>query len=276
MEGDEKVKDVAEAVRGIVEAVPVYEDAVQPVAKEIGKALATVGKAINLALEPIAGAVWGWERIKEFVLKRLSEKLQRVPKEYIQSPDPLVAGPTLEALRWAGNNENLRELYANLLATSLDSRTAKEAHPSFVGIIRDMSPDEAKIMRFLSTTSDIPVIDWQLKQGGEPSYKLLRANFSRLRREAGCTFPELTESYLDNLCRMGLIEIPRGLSLADKGTYEPLENDPEVESLREAIAKLPTPGASLSFERKIARLTAFGRLFCHACVIDRLALPAPA
>src|SRR5258708_17101073 len=150
METDEKMKDVVQAVQGIVEAVPIYEDAFQPVAKEIGSALGTVGKAINLALEPIVGAVWGWERIKEFVLKRVSEKLRDVPKERILSPDPLVAGPTLEALRWAGNNETLRELYANLLATSLDSQTAKDAHPSFVGIIRDLSPDEAKIVRFFS------------------------------------------------------------------------------------------------------------------------------
>jgi Abortive infection alpha len=273
MEGDQKVKDVAEAVRGIVEAVPVYQDAVRPVAKEIGRALGTIGKAINLALEPIAGAVWGWERIKEFVLKRLSEKLRDVPNDFIQSPDPLVAGPTLEALRWAGNNENLRELYANLLATSLDSRRAIEAHPSFVGIIRDMSSDEAKIIRFFSKVLAVPLIDWLVNTPGS-GFELARANFSSVGQDAGCTFPELTGSYLDNLRRLGLIEIPEDVYFNTPGTYEALEKDAQVEAFRKELAS-STAQANLSLERKIARLTAFGKLFCTSCVIERFALPAP-
>jgi hypothetical protein len=54
--GDEnKVRDAADAMKGIIQAVPVYEDAVQPAAKVIGAALETVAKAIQAALFPLAG-----------------------------------------------------------------------------------------------------------------------------------------------------------------------------------------------------------------------------
>ena len=41
-QSERKVRDTIEAVTGLVKAVPVYEDALQPAAKELGKALGTV------------------------------------------------------------------------------------------------------------------------------------------------------------------------------------------------------------------------------------------
>ncbi len=252
--------DIAEAVKGIVEAVPVYQDAIQPGAKQIGMALETIGKAVNVALAPVKAMVWGYERVGEFVTKRVAEKLQKVPPERIQTPNLMIAGPTLEALRFAGSDESLRELYANLLATSLDSETARNAHPSFVTIIRDMSPDEAKVMRLFATRLNFPVVDVRrIDPRAVNQFDLAIRNFSLIGREAACTYPELILSYQDNLCRLGLLEIPSGEFLTEPGIYEPLENDADLQGLRQE---------GLSLLGHIRRTT-FGGQFCQACVIDR-------
>ncbi len=115
---ESSVEGTIKAVTGLVEKVPVYEDAVQPLAKETGKALATVGKAVNAALMPVRGLVWGMEQIEEFVQSKVAKKLGNIPPENIQTPDLSVAGPALESLRYTGHKESLNELYANLLATS--------------------------------------------------------------------------------------------------------------------------------------------------------------
>ncbi len=47
------VKDVAEAVSAVAQAVPIYDDAVQPAAKELGKGLTTIMKTVNVALAPL-------------------------------------------------------------------------------------------------------------------------------------------------------------------------------------------------------------------------------
>ncbi len=260
--------DIAEAVKGIVEAVPIYQDAIQPGAKQIGMALETVGKAVNVALAPVKGLVWGYERVGEFVTKRVAEKLQKVPPERIQTPNLMIAGPTLEALRFAGSDESLRELYANLLATSLDSETARNAHPSFVTIIRDMSPDEAKVMRLFATRLNFPIVDVRRIDPSRAvnQFDLAIRNFSLIGREAACTYPELILSYQDNLCRLGLLEIPSGEFLTEPGIYEPLENDADLQGLREESLSL---GHTIRFQRKLIRRTTFGGQFCQACVIDR-------
>ncbi|MDA3137076.1 hypothetical protein HG619_23180 [Pseudomonas syringae] len=53
------VKGTIEAATGLVKAVPIYEDAIQPVAKQVGKSLEIVGQAVNVALMPIQRAGMG-------------------------------------------------------------------------------------------------------------------------------------------------------------------------------------------------------------------------
>lgn len=122
------VKATIDAVTGLVKAVPVYQDTLQPAAKQIGQSLETVKKTVNIALAPIKALVWGYEKIEEFITTRLSEKLKNVPEENITTPKPEVAGPAVEALRYSGHNPNLRELYANLLANAMDKSTIHLAH----------------------------------------------------------------------------------------------------------------------------------------------------
>ena len=58
MNDEHKIRDAAVTVRGIVEAVPIYEDALQPAAREIGTALWAIAKAIHIAILPLRLVVW--------------------------------------------------------------------------------------------------------------------------------------------------------------------------------------------------------------------------
>ena len=141
-----QVTEIANAVAAVVKEVPVYQDAIQPAAQELGKALGTVAKLVNIALAPVSGLVWGYEQIREFTATKVAEKLKGVPEEEIITPKPNVAGPAIEALRYTGHEESLSEMYANLLATAMTKDKASLAHPAFVEIIRQLTPDEAKIL----------------------------------------------------------------------------------------------------------------------------------
>jgi len=94
------VKSVAEILGSVVK--PMYEDAVQPAAKQIGRTLETVTKTVNIALIPIKALVWGYEQIESWLTLRLADKLRNVSDEHIVTPAPVIAGPAIEALRYAG------------------------------------------------------------------------------------------------------------------------------------------------------------------------------
>lgn len=263
------VSQTITAVTGLVKAVPVYEDALQPVAKETGKALQTVGRAVNAALLPIKGLVWGIEQIEVFVQSRVSKKLEDVPVENICSPDPAVAGPALESLRYTGHKPALSEMYANLLASSMDKETAKTAHPGFVEIIRNMSSDEARVLAYLLENQVAPVIDVNRKLSNRGGTTAINELVSFLGVDAKCEHPELASSYLVNLERLGLIEIHREGHLTRDGIYDRLLNDPLVTQTIEALNKLGGDKFQGDIKKYYVRLSVLGRQFGGACILSK-------
>jgi hypothetical protein len=174
------IKQSIDSVTALTKAVPIYEDAVQPLAKETGKALGTIGKAVNVALAPISLVVWGYDQMQNFLETRVAEKLEKVPEDRIITPPPNVAGPAIEALKFAGNDETLQDMFANLIANSLDSKTVLEAHPAFVDIIKSLSPDEGLILKVFASTQKFPMVDVKLKHKKDNGYQILHRNLSKI------------------------------------------------------------------------------------------------
>jgi len=158
--GDESnVQSTAMAVAEILKAAPVYQDLLQPAAKQLGQSLETVTKTLNIVLAPIAVMVWGYETVRASVIAKVADRLKDVPPEKITTPPANIAGPTMEALRYVGDNDELQQLYANLLAASINTDTRDAAHPAFVEIIRQLSPDEARMLILISRIGAVPKLD---------------------------------------------------------------------------------------------------------------------
>lgn len=135
-------KGIIDATTGLVRAIPIYEDGLQPVTKQLAKSLETVGRAINVALLPVSCLIWRVDKLKDFIENDVAEKLKDIPEEKICTPDLTVAGPVLEALRFAGYKESLKEMYANFLAKSLNKDTTDKTHPSYVEVIKQLTVEE--------------------------------------------------------------------------------------------------------------------------------------
>lgn len=267
MPEENKIRDAVDAATGLVKAVPVYEDVVQPAAKEIGAGLQTVAKTVHIALAPVGALVRGFEQIKEFVGTSVAKRLEKTPKEKIITPPAQIAGPALEALKYTGHEETLREMYGKLLATAMDADQVASAHPGFVEIIKQLSPDEARICKLFKGVDSFPTIDLQLIENGnvDAGYKLILPHYSRLGHDAGCVHPHFIQRYLDNLARLGIVEIPAtGLfTLSDKEKYKPLENDQFISETKKLFTK---DGNTIEVARGIVRRTPFGLAFINACI----------
>lgn len=258
-----QIEKAVHVVKEITDAVPVYPDLVQPAAKEIGKSLQTVAKLVNVALAPVAGLVWGYEKIADYLSKRLSEKLEKVPKEDIITPSPQVAGPAIEALKFVGEEETLRELYANLIASAMNKNTVEKVHPSYVEILKNISPDEALLLKAFIKKENYPLFDVKviLLNGGIWEYYL---NYSDFQRSVGLPYVYVNK-YIDNLCRLGILRIPDKKHLNHAPLYSAL-----MVSLNEDIPKIKetvfNDGSRFEFERKLIEITVFGRDFVKTVI----------
>lgn len=239
---------------------PIYPDLLQPATKQAGKALETLAGVINISLAPLQAMVWGYERISTWLSKSLEEKLQDVPAEKIQSPDPAVAGPSIEALRFAANDVNLRELYSNLISKSMNSDTRDLAHPAYVEIIKNLSANEAILFKTLSSMHTRPVIDVKRKLGKNDGYTLLESNVILLPKGTDALFSKgfVTSAGIINLLRLGLIDIPTGQAYTHKPHYEPLK---QFINRGYQLTNL-----EIKLEEKVINLTVFGDQFKKVCI----------
>lgn len=257
------IKDTSDAVKGIVEAVPVYQDLLQPAMVELGKGVHTLSKTIHIALSPIAALVWSYDQIKNYIQKSLEKKLEDVPTDQIVSPAPEIAVPAIEALRYTGHREELREMFSNLLAKSMNVNTAKIAHPSFVEIIKQLSPDEARIMKLFFNQNPWPILKMRAIQKGTSYYSEPLVNFSLLPYKAECEFPELGPSYLTNLSRLGLAETSYNTYNVVENSYQSLYEHAEVVKMHEYITVL---GKEPQIKQGTIERSPFGRNFFEACI----------
>jgi hypothetical protein len=76
----------------------------------------------------------------------------------------------------------------------------------------------------------------------------------------------LTTSYIDNLCRLRLTEIPVYESYTDKSLYVPLEAHPSVVALKAAIE---AQGEIVDIKQETLQVTTFGIQFLDTCVIEK-------
>ena len=245
-----------------------YMDVIHPAAAATGQILGLIPQAINVALGPVHQWVAEGQYKIDETKKLLAEKLKNVSQEEIVSPKPYVAVPALQAISYSMDNEEIRNMYANLLASSMTEKVKKDVHPAFVEIIKQLSPDEARILKYLSAQNmPQPMIALLLEKVGERGWTEVIKHFTILYR----TVPNLEYSdynkvsiLLDNLSRQNLIVIHETNFISNPNRYDELEND----SIIQHYMKQPVPNHKWKTIKMYYELTAFGKSFCSVCIAD--------
>lgn len=264
------IKSVENLINGVgdaLETVPeLYHDGFQPAVQETGKTLALIPKSINAALSGLQQWIAHREYNVEATKRLLAEKLKNVDAEKIVPPEPYIAVPTIQALSYSMNSDALRDMYANLLATSMNADQKWSVHPSFVEVIKQLSPDEAKLMKFLNPDASYPIIDLKIvKPNG--IFNIILQNYTDIADDI-CEHSDKIFAYLDNLKRLELIEVPFGEHIADETVYTHLESHPDIIKIQEIISSNLSQDGKMEFNRKFFHLTQYGKDFVEICAKD--------
>ena len=86
----------------ILEKAPIYDDLAKPSFQQIGEGL---GGALKLAMLPLKMMGYAADHLIELFEKSLQEKTSKIPSERLQPPDPIIAGPILQALSYTAHKE---------------------------------------------------------------------------------------------------------------------------------------------------------------------------
>lgn len=157
--------------------------------------------------------------------------------------------------------EDLKAMGDAMITEGWDSaQQPRDLHPSFVPILHDLTPDEARILRFLAVAGPQPAIDIRTKAPFGIGSQRLADGINLIACMAGCAMPERDHHYLGNLDRLGLVRFTNE-PVADFRRYAFLEAQPEAQAAYKTVKM-----RAISQYRSIY-LTVFGKQFCDACFV---------
>lgn len=239
----------------------IYNDVGKPAAKSVGSLLGLIPRAINVALEPLHK----WILNKEFNIERtkqlLEEKLCNVNPEDIVEPEAYVAVPAIQSLSYSMNDDNLRNLYANLLASAMNKNLKDFVHPSFTEVIKQLAPDEARVFNEIRKNEVYPVIWVRQNRKDRKGGTFIIRNFTTINEQADCNFPDRIPEYLENLDRLKLVNIYKTSYLTAEGVYNHVESMPAIKKL----LNKEDEEYKYEIQRGFVEISIFGSSFSKVC-----------
>ena len=244
--------------------VEVYGDLARPGVRQVGKALETVFGLGNTVLWPVA---WANERSRialERNLERYRKALESIPEEKIVAVAPEIGVPVAEKLEYV-REERLADLYVQLLASASNIDKLSFAHPSFVNVINNLSPDEALLLEFFKTATDLPFVQPKAVIASTGSFTTFGGPIVQVATLTNLVFPQNVGAYLENLSGLGLVRMHDDKWLVDSPVYAELESlhRPGIAAALKNIP--PLKERELQFGKGVVQRTSFGTNFINAC-----------
>ena len=251
----------------------IYGDLAKPGVTQVGKALSTIIGLGNTLLWPIQILN---ERAKLTLadnLNRYRIELENVSEDEVTPVRPELGVPISEKLAYVSDGQ-LTQLYINLLSKASTMQTADCAHPSFVNIINNLSPDEALLLKELHTVQAIPFISASAFKKQDREYIIISEILTGLETVIPISFPRNIVAYFSNLEGLGLVSIRRETHIANDSLYKRLEEQ-YYATCKEALKdlywdkfqeELPEGLFTVAFKKGNILLSPFGKLFTHACI----------
>lgn len=208
----------------------------------LAKSAKTVTAFVNNCLLPLAAVNYGFQKGKDYFENKfaaeISEKVKEVPVENLVEPRPSVAAPILQALTFAHSEEELKQMFLNLLKTSMDNRVAAQAHPFFADAIRQITSQEARLLTGVLAAESLPIIRIVVYNGNPRSavrgfnhigYHIAATNIMGLMDEATgepvavFEFPAMVENWI----RLGFVEVTYEEKIISGDNYQWVKRRPE-------------------------------------------------
>lgn len=128
----------------------VYDDAIKPAAQDVGGIVGTLtGFIKNVVLYPLKKLNIKYEQKIQAFERMMQSKYENISEHLRCDPELHIVGPTMESLKYNILEDDLAELFANLLISDMDRTTQSSCSNAFVKIIEQLSPIDARVLKNL-------------------------------------------------------------------------------------------------------------------------------
>ncbi|MDU5466359.1 MAG: DUF4393 domain-containing protein [Peptoniphilus harei] len=251
-------------------------EAVTPVARSAGETIASIWDIVFGGINVYSEKQkylreLNFEKFKESLTKKVAD----IPIEDIQEPNLSIIGPTLEKSKYYFEEEKLRELFANLVASSINKTKADIIHPAYPGIIQNLSPNDAEFLKEISSLEVIPFCMLRYQKRSKDNQTTFFSYFGDGITLSRCilkyTYQENPfydfNPTIDNLSRLKLIEVTDKF-LSDESNYSDfLDNSIYKQCQAELSHDSQIMEREVTMIKGVIEVTSFGKNFIKTCVV---------
>lgn len=238
-----------------------------------------VGRAFEILLAFIPASLWkleAYQKEKALLLQRrldqFRENISSTPLENIVPIVPDLGVPIIERLSYTLTDE-IAELYLDLLKSNATRDKAGFCHPRMISTIQSLSPDEAKIIRWLGSLDKTVYVLPSLKMSygtREEATEIFNKYFN-IEEAIDLEHPDEILIYIDNLVGLEILEFRKELITNGAALYDQLSRTRFVTKEKEMY--LQTHGAVASrdfiFYHGVLIITQYGRLLIDVCATTK-------
>ncbi|MGE7623587.1 DUF4393 domain-containing protein [Viridibacillus sp. NPDC096237] len=245
------------------------DEAATPIAQSVGNSISGVwnlvfGNHVSLWLKK---QEFRHQRNYEDFVNRTNAKVENIPQENLQEPEMYILGPAIEASKYYIDSEELREMFANLIASSVDSRANNITHPAFVEIIKQLSSLDASILKNFTFRKEFPIA--QIRFTNDEGFYLIIYEHLMAFSNTNNEF-EMRIASISNLQRLGLINIDYNVYLDNPTYYDFVEQHPAFIKANQSLQleEYTRDGfKNYKVQKGSVNLTPLGQNFILACCI---------
>ncbi len=242
----------------------IIDNALEKPTKESGKALGTILEFFNnTILYPMQKYnLYANNKLNKFA-EQLEDKASKIPKKKITAPSINILGGAIEGLKYNLDEEHIKNMFLNILISDINIDKKTDVLPSFIEIVKQLSNEDAiflkKLYNIYKTTNSksFVLIMMILKNPNNPSFfvdldKYIVSSENNIMRTI-----KINPIILDNLMRLGIINIKQGHTIAGTKLY-----DTGFDTLKRNYSK----EENISCNRGILNITDFGMRFLKICI----------
>lgn len=263
--------NLTEPIKQVTERVVLPSTA--EVSKGITKLLSVVATFIdNVAYKYIANS----EMKKKKFLEELEKKYNSIPEESLKEPNINILGNVMDSLKYNLDEDYLFEMYTNILISNMDSRTKNKCHICFVEILKQLSKNDLEVLKGIYMMKNISSISFGklniVDSNDKPlNYELHNPIYiAKIDNYIINDYNAFSKS-IENLNRLGLIEISYTKYFTDKSIYDSLIQKvlPTCTSILNDVRR-DNPEATIGCEKAILTINNLGYDLMQICLRDNI------
>ena len=154
---------------------------------------------------------------------------------------------------------DLQRRGTDLLRRSNDVHVIEDTHPAFARILADITPDEARILRYVYLEGPQPSLDIRTYRPFGIGSELVASGMNMIAEHAGLRNVERIDLYLTNLNRLGMLDFSKE-PVKNPTRYQVIEAQPKVAAALDSAGRMPR------IVQRSVILTSFGEEFVRTCL----------